>query len=643
MVSLASVVSVLLYLIAPAALLAARSRRGRELWEIALDIPLAVSIDLLGVLLLGKVLPLQIAVIASRVAWIAVAAVFVARRRRSEPRVALGSTLGAREIVLVAAVAAAAVLLSAVLSRPYTIWDRFWHTPLVATIRGQNLPFMNVYEPKVRLYYHFAGNVLASMFQVLSLSVVHSSFALSLAHDVMFGLTGVTLALLLRAFGMRRGLLIGLSVLGVLLAGPVTAFRLGEGRPEGGYSYLSYLVMSYRPHVSLAGLLIVGFLGAALVRLRHVGPPLPLEKTGPVLIATTALLGITDEPSIGVLGLALGVAWLFDANVVAPKRAPGIAVLLGLAAALAAPNLLFSAALSPGAHSLGIEVVPWRSPGYHNPPLPLTDPRGRLMLMMDLAPMIAVLFVGLLGLARRRDRAFATSVVLYGALLAVSTVLLTHLEVDHSPYETHRFMTAITLATPIFGLAWITPFVPGEPRPAKPPVLGPALVVGFMVLGAVANIEFIQGVAPKKAHKHDMYDARRELYSIDCRKDAGATLSDKPSPAYIAESIWYLYAGCRPVFAPPTTAGHWTLRIGPPKFGIQALTALHREMLGPTDTLDVFCPADAQEAALDPVCAYALPRSSCHPVGALVTSCKLSAAERAQVLASPPPAAKPSK
>ena len=46
-----------------------------------------------------------------------------------------------------------------------------WHIPLVSALRGQRLPFMNVYDPAGGLFYHFAGDVQAAMLQTLFAAV----------------------------------------------------------------------------------------------------------------------------------------------------------------------------------------------------------------------------------------------------------------------------------------------------------------------------------------------------------------------------------------------------------------------------------------------------------------------------------------
>ena len=54
---------------------------------------------------------------------------------------------------------------------------------------AETIPFVNVYQPKLGLAYHYAGDVLGASIQVLSQNVLQASNALSWAHDVAFGLT----------------------------------------------------------------------------------------------------------------------------------------------------------------------------------------------------------------------------------------------------------------------------------------------------------------------------------------------------------------------------------------------------------------------------------------------------------------------
>ena len=82
------------------------------------------------------------------------------------------------------------------------------------------------------------------MLQVFSLNILHASLALSLAHDVMFALIGVTLALAMLASGRRSHHVVVLSVAAVLLAGPCV-LRFGVGEPYLGYSYYALYVWGF--------------------------------------------------------------------------------------------------------------------------------------------------------------------------------------------------------------------------------------------------------------------------------------------------------------------------------------------------------------------------------------------------------------
>ena len=150
-----------------------------------------------------------------------------------------------------------AIVLSAILSRPYALWDRELHIPLVAALRGQRLPFQNSYDPGIALHYHFSGDVLAAMLQTYSFDVLNASLALSLAHDVMFALIGVTLAASLLSSGRRPIHVVVLSVAAVLLAGPCV-LRFGVGEPYLGYSYYALYVWGFRPHQHIAMLMCTG-------------------------------------------------------------------------------------------------------------------------------------------------------------------------------------------------------------------------------------------------------------------------------------------------------------------------------------------------------------------------------------------------
>ena len=185
MVSQRAAIAVALFLLPVFVMQLARSRHDRKIWEIALDVPFAVALDLLGVLLLARAMPLERAVLVSRPLWIVGGMVYVAYRLRSGTGPTWPRAIGGRELLLAAVATAVAVYLSTELFRSCLNADRHWHIPLVTSLRGQRIPFANVYEPKSILGYHYTGDVLAAMLQTLSFGIIHSSHALSLASHLL--------------------------------------------------------------------------------------------------------------------------------------------------------------------------------------------------------------------------------------------------------------------------------------------------------------------------------------------------------------------------------------------------------------------------------------------------------------------------
>lgn len=629
MLTLMSYLATALYLGPLALALAARSRHDRPLWEIALDIPLLAAIDLLGVLLLSRLVTLETAILASRGLWLAGGiAGLVLQRRRGQLR--WPAALGPRALTLTALAAVLAVLLSMALSRQCHNADRAWHIPLVSSLQAQRIPFANVYEPQRALAYHFTGDVFAAMFQTLSLRVLHASLALSLAHDVAFGLTGATIALLALWMRHERVLPVALATLGTLLAGPLTLLRPDATRPGGGYNFINYLKLSFRPHVCLAGLLMVGFLGVVLVNLRE-SREHPVRRTAPVLLACTALLAVTDEASIGVLGLSLGVTWLLAPEVVHPRRLPGVLLFAGLAAAVIVPNIVYVGSLAPGNPRHELSLVPWRSPGYFHPVLPLSNARGWSMLQFDLFPMAAALAGGGLSALRRWTRERVVTALFFAALMGISILGLCKLDVDKLPVESHRFITAAMFLFPLLAAFWVSPR--GEPAPGLRllgDALAPAILLAAVSLSALSTLEWLRSTAATTCTKPSKYRSRHEFFTTNCAVDAGGRLGERPAPTYMEDGIFYVHAGCHPIFAAGPKASHWALKVGLAKFGEGALRELHRDMIPAGAPLRVICPTIA---TADPVCKRAQDDGTCRPLGEKTAACEVSPAARLELLA----------
>jgi hypothetical protein len=644
----ASLAATLIYLVPVVVMLTCRARRERPLWAVALDVPLAVACDLLLVLSLTRFVTLEVAAWASRALWIAGGIACFALRRPAIPR-----ALGRPALAGAALAGAVATLLSTLASRPYSIWDRKQHTPLTASLRGQRLPFDNVFARQEVLHYHFSGDVVGAMVQAFSFDVVHSSLALSVAHDVLFGLIGVTFALLLAGhdggdpqtaghdggypqtpgLGARRATLAVVATLAALLAGPYTIYRNPAQPHSDGYSVAGFFTLSFRPPIPLAALFCLGIVGALAARVWHDEPErVQLGDTVPALLLSAAGLAISDETSLGLLGLSLGLLWLAYPSVLHPRRAGGVLVLLGLLVAFVGPNVAFAASLAPGAQRHVIALVPWRSPGWHTSPVPLATLNGAGLLLADLGPTTLLCLGGVLGAVAARSKRTVSLATLATWLFLLSVFGLTRLDVNHDPTESHRFAAGLIFLAPVLSVLTLLPHGGAPPQAPRLRTAGIALAAAGALLGSASTIDWILNVLPVRGHRQDHFFTRDDLYAIDCRKDFGARLGAQARPEYLSKAIWYAYAGCQPTFAPASHDNkEWALTIGNPLFEKAAVRALHASEQRPDELLTVVCPREPA-ASRDPVCAYATHSANCHEVGTQATACELSPEQEAAVM-----------
>ena len=151
------------------------------------------------------------------------------------------------------------------------------------------------------------------------------------------------------------------ATLTVFLTGPLALLRTGLGSQKTGYSFLNLLCMSFRPHVNLATLLLVG-VTVAVIRAADGRARRPVETT--VVVASCLIaLGITDEPSAALTGLGLAVTWLFVPDLFGARRWTSLLILVSMGVGIVVANLVFQASLSPGGPISVVRLVPWRSPG----------------------------------------------------------------------------------------------------------------------------------------------------------------------------------------------------------------------------------------------------------------------------------------
>jgi len=613
MVSLATGIAIVLYLLPICILVVARAGKDTALGDIGLSIPVGVCLDLLATLLMARVFRLAIATLVTRGIWTVAGCAYLGWRRRRNRPIRWPAALGSAQCFGVALAAAAAVYLSLEMSRPYAFWDREWHIPLVSLLRAERVPFHNVYEPARLVHYHFAGDVLAAMVQSLSFGIMHSSRALSIAHDLLYGLTGATVALLVQELVRPRVVPTVLSALAVLMAGPAT-FRRGHGDSFEGYSDFNNLTLSFRPHVAVAGLLCVAVAGVVLVR--AAGRSWSARTVVPTLFAVVAVLAITDEISSAILGISLAVVWLVRPGVLHPKRWTGLVILGGLALTILVSNQLFEAALVRGGPVNTIKLVAPRSPGYLNrPALPLTSSEGLIWFMLDVLPILLIGLALAWHLLTRPGRDLGTHLAFVGALGLLSLFAFGCVDVNGRTWEGHRYLTAARHVFPLFGLIWM--------RRAGRGTLVSTLLLAAILSGAASTFGYIRVRVPALGSF-----SHAEWYEMDCRKEMDGRVNRTAEPTYISQTLWFSYAGCRPVFAPGLQRDGelepGVSKVGGPAFRKQALRELDSQMVARDRPLRAICPTLVQE---DAICEHAV-TAACSPLGSNALSCWLSPEDR---------------
>jgi hypothetical protein len=601
-----------------------RARRDRQLWEIALDVPFAVALDVIAMLVFARLVRLETAILLSRPAWIAAGAALVVGRWRHGVRPRWPVALGARDVLAVLASSALAVGVCASISYDYLVWDHNLHIVNVTAMASQKLPFINALSGTDVLHYHFTGDVLAAALRTFALDVVSAMRALHTGHDLMFAAVAGSVTLLSIGLGLRRRWSAALGGLAVVLQGPIP-LRGGRGHAFQGYTYQSFVNLSYRPHVPLAALLLVGALGTLAVRATW-PDRIATRATAPVLLAVIALLAVTDEASTALLGLGLGIAWLLDPRLLARRRLAGLALLLSLGAAFAGTNWLFAASLAPGSPVQSVTLATAsRVPGMLDPALPLSEPHAVMVLVVDYLPMLACaasLVLLALGLRSRPHLAVAG---LACSLVVVSAGLLLRVELNHDGSESQRFMMA-----PLFVCVFMSiVFLDRMPRGSVTSTLA---LLGVAV-PAIYSVYWIREQAP--AMMADVEDtatpSAAKLSDVDCRATAGAHLGDLPRVSYVESTEFYRVVGCRPIFHSGQRS-NWSIPTHPTTEPVAQLRALDANLVRAGEDTEAVCLRDVL-ASSDAVCQRALRvRTNCRPEGARYLRCPLTAADRDALL-----------
>ena len=590
--------------------------RRTSLAELAVWIPTAVALDVLVALVLSWAMPLDGALIVTRILWVAAGIWLLRRNHWRLPRPPETVTRG--HVAIIVATALASFLLSASISRPGSIWDRQFHVPLVAMLRGQRLPFLTVFQSNTVLHFHFAGDVISAALQTFSLGRIHASLALALTHDLMFVLVGVSLAAWLTALAGRAAWIVP-GVLAVFLSGPMALQRVGLGPVVAGYSYLNLLCMSYRPAISPTILLLVGAFAAIVLRVgRSRTSDLPLVLA---LLACMAVLGISDEPSAALLGVGMAALWIARPGALHPNRTLGFLLLVAGAAAIILPNLLFQAALVPGGPVQKLTLVPVPLARVRRgPPGPVHQegalcPRHRSGAVPDDSRRL--LRRRAWHDSRQRTRVDVGNGVLalvLTAILVAATLALTTIDVNGMPLENHRFVTVCEVVFPVAALVLLTRLPPARWERI--------LLIGALLIPAISTWYWSEyGVGSPD----DWFTNR-----VDCRAATGAGLFDKPRPTYIPKNSLYEFAGCRAVFVPGgANTNNWAgvLLNGYAAGGKGAFQMLNDTFVRPNENLRAACPVHPTEP--DALCTYVESKGRCKASGARFRVCEVSPADRA--------------
>lgn len=603
-----------LYLLPIAVVLLWLANRQTFVAELAVWIPAAVALDMLICLLACWALPLDVVLLVSRAGWL-LAGIELLRRRHW--RVGWVKKPTGSQAATILAAGVVGYLLSLWISRPSSVWDRPFHLPLVSMLRHQRLPFLAVFQSDAVLHYHFAGDVTAAALQVFSLGRMHSSLALALHHDLMFALVAMSLAAWLVSHSQRR-LWVLAGMLAVFLSGPLALQRTGMGSNLGGYSFLSMLCMSYRPGIVAAMLFLVGAFAAVVLQLH--GLTEARRRSVVAIFLCMAPLAISDEPSAGVFGIGLAAAWVVAPNIFHPDRRLGFLVLIGLAVTIIASNVIFQAALVPGGPVQGLKLVPFRSPGYSEPSLPLFSRRGMYAFLLDMGPLLAIAVAAIGASWNKRFQPTWSLTVVLGATMIVGVLGLTVIDLHGAHIENHRFITVCLVIFPMAALLLLTQLSPGRWERV--------LLMGALIVPAVSSIFWGQyGIGDPDLWFTD---------TVDCRIAANAGLFEKPRPTYIPPRSFYAYSGCRPVFFPGAASGdnNWSglLANGYPYGGKGAFEILHNKFVRPTEPLATACPTVDDG---DKACAFAKSQGRCRPSGAAFQTCELTPADRQHLLQIP--------
>jgi hypothetical protein len=606
-----------------------RAHRDRPVWAMALDVPFAIAFDLLSVLGLARFMHLETAVLVSRVVWVLAGIVaIVGHWCRDGTRVEWPSALRGMDVLAVAGAGALAIASCSRISYRFVVWDSGWHIPIVASIASQKLPFINPLSGTEVLHYHFSGDVLAAVIRTLSFNVISAPRALHTAHDLMFAAMAGTVTLLSIAFGLRRWWPAVLGGVAVVLQGPIP-LRGGLGHAFHGYTYHLFMNLSYRPHVPVAGLMLVGALGTLAVRAAQ-PERVATSSTAYVLLAVIALLAVSDEASTAIVGIALGVAWLVDYRLLGRGRFAGLLLLIGIGVAAVSTNVVFAASLAPGSPVQTVSLVTPRVPPLWggDPFLPLSASEGKRVLFWDFLPMTACAAALTLLAARLSSRTYLGVAIFVWSMIAITVGLVTCVEVNHDYVEAHRFFVAPFFACVVLAVVHLHQMPRGS--------LASVLVLLGVAVPAVYSVYWTreESAAYMTGQQDGLPPFVERVNDINCRVNVAAHFGDQAKPLYVDSAEFFQVASCRPVYQFGISPLLWPVQIVPVLEPLRQLRGLDEHLVARDQVLDAMCRAEGTRP--DVVCERAMHnRSACRREGRYLR-CPLYPADRDALLGRAP-------
>jgi hypothetical protein len=404
--------------------------------------------------------------------------------------------------------------------------------------------------------------------------------------------------------------------------GPIPFNETSLAATGYGFMYSNYLTNSFRPHVALAGLFMVGFVAIAAGRLLAA----PARDRAPSwlgLLPIAAAASLTDETSIAMLDLGLGLAWLVEADVLARRRAHGVAMLVAIAAASVLPSVLLGGSFASGGP---VQKLTWAAAhvpfgGREHANLPFPAAPSVRVLLIDLLPLLGCCLGTLFIVSRWRTRSGVALFVFSSSVLAACTYVAMHLEINgQSAAEMQRFMVVPFFAVFLVGLVLASR--------AQLGTLGPGLVAAAVTVPAVFTAYWLVVVVPE-SFKHSTMGSD---WNSNCRAAVGAHLGERPQRKYVESASYFHYTACRPVFSPGGTDKPWPTKVFPHFDSDEQLRALEGEPLGPDGAWPAVCRA-GRGVAHDKVCSRLLENPTmCTPEGQEFLTCPLTPALRVSLL-----------